>query len=49
MKIVIVFDLFKESLFVMVVVEVIEKGFCEIYFDVDYVKVFMVDGGEGIV
>lgn len=49
MKIVIVLDFYKESLFVSEVVQVIEKGFWEIFFDVQYVFVLVVDGGEGMV
>lgn len=49
MKIVIVLDFYKESLFVSEVVQVIEKGFWEIFFDVQYVFVSVVDGGEGMV
>lgn len=49
MKIVIVLDFYKESLFVSEVAQAIEKGFREIFFDVQYVFVSVVDGGEGTV
>lgn len=49
MKIVIVSDLFKESLMVLYVCEVLEKGIKIYFFNVEISKVFMVDGGEGIV
>lgn len=49
MKIVIVLDSYKESLSVSEVVQVIEKGFREIFPDVQYVSVLVVDGGEGMV
>lgn len=49
MKIIIVFDFFKESLLVLEVVDVIERGFKLVFLGVDYRKLLMVDGGEGIV
>lgn len=49
MKIVIVLDLFKESLSVDKCCQVIKVGFLIVFFDVCYVCLLIVDGGEGIV
>lgn len=49
MKVIIVLDFFKESMILKEVVDSIEKGFKVVFFDVEYIKIFVVDGGEGIV
>ncbi|MDL5027676.1 glycerate kinase [Vibrio sp. TMPB1044] len=49
MKIVIAPDSFKESLSAVSVAACIEKGFCEIFPDADYVTLPLADGGEGTV
>lgn len=46
MKIVIVPDSYKESLSALEVATQIEKGFCEVFPDADYVKLPVADGGE---
>ncbi|TFZ52711.1 glycerate kinase [Serratia proteamaculans] len=48
-KVVIAPDSFKESLSAMEVAEAIERGFRQIYPQVQYVKLPMADGGEGTV
>lgn len=48
-KVVIAPDSFKESLSAMAVAEAIERGFRQIYPQVQYVKLPMADGGEGTV
>jgi glycerate kinase len=48
-KVVIAPDSFKESLSAMTVAEAIERGFRQIYPQVQYVKLPMADGGEGTV
>ncbi|WP_122081264.1 glycerate kinase [Vibrio coralliirubri] len=49
MKIVIAPDSFKESLSAVSVAACIEKGFCEIFPDAEYVTLPLADGGEGTV
>ncbi|MEC7309357.1 MULTISPECIES: glycerate kinase [Vibrio] len=49
MKIIIAPDSFKESLSAVSVAACIEKGFCEIFPDADYVTLPLADGGEGTV
>lgn len=48
-KVVIAPDSFKESLSALEVAEAIERGFRQVYPQVQYVKLPMADGGEGTV